>query len=124
MTAVGRRVGGVSTRPRALYAPRREHLKCYAAASFPANNQSQAVLKVRLTRCAHVAVPWGWGCAIFIYMRSRLKCAATNALPCCPRLQVIGVGGGGSNAVNNMVNSDVQGVEFWVANTDVQVRLA
>lgn len=35
--------------------------------------------------------------------------------------QVFGVGGGGSNAVNNMVNSDVQGVEFWIANTDAQV---
>lgn len=38
-------------------------------------------------------------------------------------MQVIGVGGGGGNAVNNMVNSDVQGVDFWVANTDVQVRI-
>lgn len=36
-------------------------------------------------------------------------------------MQVFGVGGGGSNAVNNMVNGDVQGVELWVANTDSQV---
>ncbi|PNW87649.1 hypothetical protein CHLRE_02g142186v5 [Chlamydomonas reinhardtii] len=35
-------------------------------------------------------------------------------------IKVLGVGGGGSNAVNNMVNSDVQGVEFWIANTDAQ----
>ncbi|PNH09000.1 Cell division protein FtsZ 2-1, chloroplastic [Tetrabaena socialis] len=35
-------------------------------------------------------------------------------------IKVFGVGGGGSNAVNNMVNSDVQGVEFWIANTDAQ----
>jgi hypothetical protein len=35
--------------------------------------------------------------------------------------QVFGVGGGGSNAVNNMINNDIQGIEFWVANTDAQV---
>ena len=28
--------------------------------------------------------------------------------------KVIGVGGGGSNAVNRMVETDIQGVEFWV----------
>jgi cell division GTPase FtsZ len=39
-----------------------------------------------------------------------------------PVLQVFGVGGGGSNAVNNMVHRDIQGIEFWVANTDAQVR--
>lgn len=36
--------------------------------------------------------------------------------------QVIGVGGGGSNAVNRMVGSDINGVEFWIVNTDSQVR--
>ena len=34
--------------------------------------------------------------------------------------KVIGVGGGGSNAVNRMVETDIQGVEFWVVNTDAQ----
>ena len=34
--------------------------------------------------------------------------------------QVVGVGGGGSNAVNRMVGSDIQGVEFWIVNTDSQ----
>lgn len=37
------------------------------------------------------------------------------------KIKVIGVGGGGNNAVNRMVEEDVQGVEFYVANTDVQV---
>ena len=36
--------------------------------------------------------------------------------------QVVGVGGGGSNAVNRMVGSDINGVEFWIVNTDSQVR--
>jgi cell division protein FtsZ len=36
------------------------------------------------------------------------------------RIKVIGVGGGGSNAVNRMVRAGVDGVEFIVCNTDVQ----
>jgi cell division protein FtsZ len=36
------------------------------------------------------------------------------------RIKVIGVGGGGSNAVNRMVAAGFQGVEFIVANTDLQ----
>ncbi len=36
------------------------------------------------------------------------------------KLKVIGIGGGGGNAVNNMIRSQVEGVEFIVANTDAQ----
>src|SRR5260221_11851028 len=36
------------------------------------------------------------------------------------RIKVIGVGGGGSNAVNRMVQARLDGVEFIVANTDQQ----
>ena len=36
------------------------------------------------------------------------------------KIKVIGVGGGGGNAVNRMVESGVKGVEFIVANTDLQ----
>ncbi|MCF0106678.1 MAG: cell division protein FtsZ [Holdemanella sp.] len=36
-------------------------------------------------------------------------------------IKVFGVGGGGGNAVNRMVNDGVKGVEFFVANTDIQV---
>ncbi len=35
-------------------------------------------------------------------------------------IRVIGVGGGGSNAVNRMISTNLQGVEFIVANTDCQ----
>jgi cell division protein FtsZ len=38
----------------------------------------------------------------------------------CAKIKVIGVGGGGSNAVNRMVRSGLEGVEFIVANTDLQ----
>ncbi|MFT9066981.1 MAG: cell division protein FtsZ [Acetobacter syzygii] len=37
-----------------------------------------------------------------------------------PKITVIGVGGGGTNAVDNMIASNLQGVEFVVANTDAQ----
>lgn len=36
-------------------------------------------------------------------------------------IKVIGVGGGGSNAVNRMIEAGIQGVEFIAMNTDVQV---
>jgi cell division protein FtsZ len=37
-----------------------------------------------------------------------------------PVLRVVGVGGGGSNAVNRMVEAEVNGVEFFAVNTDLQ----
>jgi cell division protein FtsZ len=37
------------------------------------------------------------------------------------RIKVIGVGGGGGNAVNRMVKAKLAGVEFWQMNTDLQV---
>ncbi|KAA8544240.1 hypothetical protein F0562_022252 [Nyssa sinensis] len=38
-------------------------------------------------------------------------------------IKVVGVGGGGSNAVNRMVQSSMTGVEFWIVNTDVQAMM-
>jgi cell division protein FtsZ len=40
-----------------------------------------------------------------------------------PRIVVFGVGGAGGNAVNNMIDARLQGVEFVVANTDSQALL-
>ena len=37
-----------------------------------------------------------------------------------PRITVFGVGGAGGNAVNNMIESGLEGVEFVIANTDAQ----
>src|ERR1700686_8767 len=45
-----------------------------------------------------------------------------NQLTAC--IKVIGVGGGGGNAVNRMIASGIKGVEFLVANTDVQAMRA
>ncbi|NNE82827.1 MAG: cell division protein FtsZ [Alphaproteobacteria bacterium] len=43
----------------------------------------------------------------------------TSRVP-APRISVIGVGGAGGNAINNMISADLEGVEFVVANTDAQ----
>ena len=40
------------------------------------------------------------------------------------RIKVIGVGGGGSNAVAHMMASGMEGVEFHVMNTDIQALRA
>src|SRR5215469_11051710 len=40
-----------------------------------------------------------------------------------PRITVLGVGGAGGNAVNNMINAHLEGVSFIVANTDAQALL-
>ena len=46
--------------------------------------------------------------------------AEGSGSPC--RIKVIGVGGGGGNAVNRMIenSSSIPGVEMWVVNTDAQ----
>ena len=36
------------------------------------------------------------------------------------KIKVMGVGGGGCNAVNRMIDSGVSGIEFWAINTDAQ----
>ncbi|NQT54727.1 MAG: cell division protein FtsZ, partial [Desulfobacteraceae bacterium] len=36
------------------------------------------------------------------------------------KIKVIGIGGAGGNAINNMISSKLRGVDFFVANTDCQ----
>ncbi len=45
---------------------------------------------------------------------------APDAKELKPRIMVLGVGGAGGNAVNNMINARLEGVSFVVANTDAQ----
>lgn len=45
----------------------------------------------------------------------------TNQFEQLASIRVIGVGGAGNNAVNRMIKAEVQGVDFYVANTDQQV---
>jgi len=49
-----------------------------------------------------------------------IKLRAPEITELKPRISVLGVGGAGGNAVNNMINAKLQGVEFVVANTDAQ----
>jgi cell division protein FtsZ len=51
-------------------------------------------------------------------MTINLNVPATHELK--PRITVFGVGGAGGNAVNNMITSHLEGVEFVIANTDAQ----
>jgi cell division protein FtsZ len=44
----------------------------------------------------------------------------TTTQELCPKITVIGVGGAGGNAVNNMIEANLEGIEFLAANTDGQ----
>lgn len=52
-----------------------------------------------------------------------IKLTVPNLSELKPRITVFGVGGAGGNAVNNMIESRLDGVEFVVANTDAQALL-
>jgi cell division protein FtsZ len=52
-----------------------------------------------------------------------IKLTVPNLSELKPRITVFGVGGAGGNAVNNMIESRLEGVEFVVANTDAQALL-
>lgn len=53
-------------------------------------------------------------------MSINLSVPQNEAVELKPRITVVGVGGAGGNAVNNMINAQLEGVEFVVANTDAQ----
>jgi cell division protein FtsZ len=53
-------------------------------------------------------------------MTLNLTIQKTSHTDFTPRITVIGVGGGGTNAVNNMIALNLPGVDFVVANTDAQ----
>ena len=49
-----------------------------------------------------------------------IKMQPTEVQKLSPKITVIGVGGAGGNAVNNMISSNLEGCEFMVCNTDAQ----
>jgi cell division protein FtsZ len=55
---------------------------------------------------------------------SDLRVDFSDEAPEGAKIKVIGVGGGGGNAVNRMIAADVHGVDFLVANTDAQALQA
>jgi cell division protein FtsZ len=54
------------------------------------------------------------------YSRSREERSGASGVAGQPVIRVVGVGGAGVNAVNRMVEAEVEGVEFLAVNTDVQ----
>ncbi len=50
--------------------------------------------------------------------------AKTSFTPAACRIKAVGVGGGGSNAINRMVRAEIYGVEFIAVNTDVQALMS
>lgn len=54
------------------------------------------------------------------FLSSNALQASVNLQEFAPRICVVGVGGGGSNAINNMVARGLSGVEFICTNTDAQ----
>ncbi len=54
-----------------------------------------------------------------IQSSDNIQTAPTSGGPA--KIKVIGVGGGGGNAVNRMIKNGLTGVEFWLMNTDLQI---
>ena len=54
-------------------------------------------------------------------MNSGTNMTAAAGMEPFARIKVIGVGGGGTNAVNRMIEAGLTGVDFWAMNTDIQV---
>ncbi|KAK8916061.1 hypothetical protein KSP39_PZI023068 [Platanthera zijinensis] len=55
---------------------------------------------------------------------SGVRCSFSSFAPLeSARIKVVGVGGGGNNAVNRMIGSGLQGVDFYAINTDAQALL-
>jgi len=53
-----------------------------------------------------------------------IKVSFDDTIPASAKIRVIGVGGGGGNAVNRMIAANVAGIEFLAANTDCQALRA
>jgi cell division protein FtsZ len=75
-------------------------------------------VKSLLTICYHLGKKDDRGEATDAEMTINLTVPNLSELK--PRITVFGVGGAGGNAVNNMIESGLEGVEFVIANTDAQ----
>ncbi|KAJ7960845.1 cell division protein FtsZ-like 1, chloroplastic-like [Quillaja saponaria] len=62
--------------------------------------------------------------SVFEWQRCRLRVVSCSFTPVeTAKIKVVGVGGGGNNAVNRMIGSGLQGVDFYAINTDSQALL-
>uniref|UniRef100_A0A0E0DJQ9 Tubulin/FtsZ domain-containing protein n=1 Tax=Oryza meridionalis TaxID=40149 RepID=A0A0E0DJQ9_9ORYZ len=88
-----------------------------------AASSSSASALIRLTGPIHLCSALPRGCA---WRRRRPRHASVRcSFPPVEtaRIKVVGVGGGGNNAVNRMIGSGLQGIEFYAINTDSQALL-
>ncbi|KAJ1273336.1 hypothetical protein BS78_06G272300 [Paspalum vaginatum] len=88
----------------------------------PAAAASSASALVRLPGAAHLRAPprSGWR----DHGRPRRATVRCSFAPVeTARIKVVGVGGGGNNAVNRMIGSGLQGIEFYAINTDSQALI-
>jgi hypothetical protein len=104
--------------------PRRTSVQAHAASQHE-------IAKIKVCGAA-TAAHGMWGQmqqAMWLHMHARAPHAracpslahACTGTRCAVSAQVVGVGGGGSNAVNRMLESQLTGVELMVMNTDAQV---
>jgi cell division protein FtsZ len=93
--------------PRRVATPR-ERLRHAFSSEIPENMMERERPVTRAVMDEYVREhPTGWG-------------AAANGVDGQPVIRVVGVGGGGVNAVNRMVEAEVDGIEFVAVNTDQQ----
>jgi cell division protein FtsZ len=84
----------------------RERLRHAFSSEIPENIMERPAARPMVDEYAR-EYPTGWG-------------AAVNGVAGQPVIRVVGVGGGGVNAVNRMVEAEVDGIEFVAVNTDQQ----
>ncbi|KAG0465930.1 hypothetical protein HPP92_020094 [Vanilla planifolia] len=73
---------------------------------------------------ACVSAPFGRRKCSFHRAFPNVRCSFSSSPPKeSARIKVVGVGGGGNNAVNRMIGSGLQGVDFYAINTDTQALL-
>lgn len=90
--------------------------------SFPTPEQELEQAHLASSRCSKPSSGEGLG-ASFEGNGAQSKAAGypeENMVSNAAKIKVVGVGGGGGNAVNRMAASNLKGVEFWSINTDAQ----
>lgn len=133
-TPAGLRPATVSTATTSKRRSKRVATQAAAAGpspSFDASSsslpESLGKLKSNLQQLAAYDVSYDYGTAASDYLASlspegAMRAAASGFTGAS--IKVIGVGGGGCNAVNRMIHSGMTAVEFYAVNTDAQVRKA
>jgi cell division protein FtsZ len=92
--------------PRHVATPR-ERLRHAFSSEIPENIMERPAAHTVMDDYVREHPTTGWG-------------AAANGVDGQPVIRVVGVGGGGVNAVNRMVEAEVEGIEFVAVNTDLQ----